>query len=69
MLPPDDRYKMEWACGAAAVNDWAHPLTTLGAIYARIWLGGGRAALKAASDRMPAPVGRAFMPLVRLLRR
>jgi CelD/BcsL family acetyltransferase involved in cellulose biosynthesis len=53
MAPPADRYKLDWATGAVAVDDFASPLNVRGAIYARLWLKGGRAIAKAAAMRAP----------------
>jgi CelD/BcsL family acetyltransferase involved in cellulose biosynthesis len=60
MAPPADKYKMDWASGAVAVDDFAAPLTLPGALYVRLWLKGGRAMAKAMAGRAPAALLRAM---------
>ncbi len=60
MAPPADNYKMDWASGTVAVADFAAPLTLRGALYARLWLKGGRALAKAVAGRTPTALLRAM---------
>lgn len=60
MAPPADKYKMDWASGAVAVEDFAAALTVRGALYSRLWLENGRAIAKAVAGRMPAALLRAM---------
>jgi CelD/BcsL family acetyltransferase involved in cellulose biosynthesis len=39
LLTPADAYKLEWSDASVAVHDWAVPLSVVGKVYARVWLG------------------------------
>ncbi len=58
LLAPGDAYKMDWADGAVAVEDFAVELSRAGKLYATIYLGFVRQRLKAAITALPASVRR-----------
>ena len=68
LLAPRHEYKMEFADGTVAVDDYAIALTMGGRAYARGYLG-LRRKLKAAVEAMPAPARRAFASVIGLLKR
>jgi CelD/BcsL family acetyltransferase involved in cellulose biosynthesis len=58
LLSPADGYKLAWADAAMGVTDWVLPLSAKGWVFARLYLGLARPALKAALGAMPASVRR-----------
>jgi CelD/BcsL family acetyltransferase involved in cellulose biosynthesis len=58
LLAPADSYKARLTRNRIGVNDWALPVTLKGAVYARLYLGGVRPAIKSALSALPAPLGR-----------
>lgn len=52
-LAPRHDYKMDWADGVVAVNDYALALTARGRLYSRVYLGGIRSVAKATIARLP----------------
>ena len=58
LLSPADGYKLAWADAAMGVTDWVLPLSAKGWVYARLYLGLARPALKAALGAMPASLRR-----------
>jgi len=57
-LAPAERYKLRWADGVVGVTDWVIPLSAKGWVFARLYLGLARPALKAALGAMPASLRR-----------
>jgi CelD/BcsL family acetyltransferase involved in cellulose biosynthesis len=51
LLPPGDAYKMDWADGSIAVDDYAVARSRGGEIYARLWLRSARPWLKSVANR------------------
>lgn len=64
LLAPGDSYKMEWADGAAPVRDWAVARSALGRVYAMLYLGHARAALKQGFAILPADLRRRMVRLL-----
>lgn len=60
LMAPGDGYKKEWADGAVQVDDFAVPLTALGTIFARGYLGFARPRLKAAIAKIPLSTRKAL---------
>jgi CelD/BcsL family acetyltransferase involved in cellulose biosynthesis len=58
LLAPADGYKLDWADGVANVVDWAVPLSLKGTIYARLYLGLARPAIKKGIAALPASLRR-----------
>ncbi|MEQ1710978.1 MAG: GNAT family N-acetyltransferase [Hyphomicrobium sp.] len=58
LLAPGDAYKMDWADGAVAVEDFAIELSRAGRLYATVYLGFVRQRLKAVVTSLPASVRR-----------
>ncbi len=58
LLSPADGYKLAWADAAMGVTDWVIPLSAKGWVFARLYLGVARPALKAALGAMPASLRR-----------
>jgi CelD/BcsL family acetyltransferase involved in cellulose biosynthesis len=58
LLSPGDSYKLAWADASIGVVDWVIPLSARGWVYARLYLGLARPALKAALDAMPTSLRR-----------
>ena len=58
LLSPADGYKLAWADAAMGVTDWVLPLSAKGWVYARLYFGLARPALKAALGAMPASLRR-----------
>ncbi|MGQ0673368.1 MAG: GNAT family N-acetyltransferase [Hyphomicrobium sp.] len=58
LLAPNDTYKLDWADGTVAVQDWAVPMSAAGTAYAKFYLGRVRPALKAAVAALPQDVRR-----------
>ena len=58
LLAPADGYKLDWADGRAGVADWALALTLKGWVYARIYLGFARPAVKSTLAALPMPIRR-----------
>ena len=58
LLSPGDSYKLAWADASMGVTDWVIPLSARGWVFARLYLGLARPALKAALDAMPASLRR-----------
>jgi CelD/BcsL family acetyltransferase involved in cellulose biosynthesis len=59
LLAPADSYKVDWADGVVAVNDWSVALSLKGRIYAHLYLGLVRPAIKAVLARLPMRMRRA----------
>jgi CelD/BcsL family acetyltransferase involved in cellulose biosynthesis len=53
LLAPKAQYKMDWADGAVAVIDHAVPVSTVGRLYAHVYLGFVREQAKALVQRLP----------------
>lgn len=64
LLAPGDSYKMEWADGAMPVRDWAVARSALGRVYAMLYLGHARAALKQGFAILPADLRRRMVRLL-----
>lgn len=64
LLAPGDGYKLEWADASVAVSDWALPCSTAGRLYAALYLGHFRGALKRGLDRLPVGVRRRLTRLI-----
>ena len=60
LMAPGDGYKKEWADGTMRVDDFAVPMTVLGSIFARAYLGFARPRLKAAVAKIPLSTRRAL---------
>lgn len=60
LMAPGDGYKKEWADGAVKVTDFAVPVTVLGSLFARGYLGFARPRLKAAVGKIPLSTRRAL---------
>ena len=58
LLSPADGYKLAWADAVMGVTDWVIPLSAKGWVFARLYLGLARPALKAALGAMPASLRR-----------
>ena len=58
LLSPADGYKVAWADAATGVTDWVIPLSAKGWVFARLYLGLARPALKAALGAMPTSLRR-----------
>ncbi len=58
LLSPGDGYKLAWADAVMGVTDWVIPLSASGWVFARLYLGLARPALKAALGAMPASLRR-----------
>ena len=58
LLSPADGYKVAWADAAMGVTDWVIPLSAKGWVFARLYLGLARPALKAALGAMPTSLRR-----------
>jgi len=58
LLSPGDGYKLAWADAAMGVTDWVIPLSARGWVFARLYLGLARPALKAALGAMPTSLRR-----------
>jgi CelD/BcsL family acetyltransferase involved in cellulose biosynthesis len=53
LLAPADSYKLDWADGVTGVADWALPLSLKGWVYARLYLGFAREAVKKSLAALP----------------
>jgi hypothetical protein len=60
LLAPADSYKVDWADAVTGVADWALPVSRKGWLYARVYLGLARPAVKAALGAMPMSWRRAL---------
>ena len=60
LMAPGDGYKKEWADDAIRVDDFAIPLTPLGTLFARGYLGFARPRLKAAVAKIPVKLRKAL---------
>jgi CelD/BcsL family acetyltransferase involved in cellulose biosynthesis len=60
LLAPADGYKLDWADAVTGVTDWALPLSLKGRLYARLYLGLARPAVKATLEVLPASLRRAL---------
>jgi CelD/BcsL family acetyltransferase involved in cellulose biosynthesis len=58
LLSPADGYKLAWADAVMGVTDWVIPLSAKGWVFARLYLGLARPALKAALGAMPTSLRR-----------
>jgi CelD/BcsL family acetyltransferase involved in cellulose biosynthesis len=58
LLAPADGYKLDWADATAVVADWVLALTVKGWVYARIYLGFARPAVKSTLAALPMPIRR-----------
>jgi CelD/BcsL family acetyltransferase involved in cellulose biosynthesis len=58
LLPPAAPYKARLAHAEIGVTDWAVPTSLAGAVYARLYLGFARPAMKAALAALPVPLRR-----------
>jgi CelD/BcsL family acetyltransferase involved in cellulose biosynthesis len=58
MMAPGDPYKMDWCDKSETVIDWVKPLSAIGTLYARVYLGFLRSRLKSALKSMPQPLRR-----------
>jgi len=58
LLSPGDGYKLAWADASMGGTDWVIPLSARGWVFARLYLGLARPALKAALGAMPASLRR-----------
>ena len=58
VLSPADGYKLAWADAAMGVTDWVLPQSAKGWVFATLYLGLARPALKAALGAMPASLRR-----------
>lgn len=58
LLSPADGYKLAWADAVIGVTDWVIPLSARGWVFARLYLGLARPALKAALGAMPTSLRR-----------
>lgn len=66
LLAPGDGYKLEWADNAIVVCDWAAPISLRGRIYAAVYLGIIRTALKRGVEAMPVGARRRLMSMLDL---
>lgn len=64
LLAPGDGYKLEWADGSTTVRDWAAPISVLGRLYAFVYLGHIRTALKRGVEALPVGARRGLMSLL-----
>jgi len=60
LMAPGDGYKKEWADGAVRVDDFAVPMTVLGLVFARGYLGFVRPRLKAVIAKIPLSTRKAL---------
>jgi CelD/BcsL family acetyltransferase involved in cellulose biosynthesis len=60
LLAPADGYKTDWADAATGVTDWAIPVSRKGWLYARLYLGLARPAVKATLGALPMSLRRAL---------
>ena len=60
LMCPEDAHKSEWADGVVGVRDWAAPLSSLGALYARPWICHLRPRIKHSLDHAPRLIGRLY---------
>ncbi len=60
LLAPADGYKLDWADAVTGVTDWALPLSRKGWLYARLYLGLARPAIKATLEALPMSLRRAL---------
>ncbi len=60
LLAPADGYKIDWADSVTGVTDWALPVSRKGWLYARLYLGLARPAVKAALGALPMSIRRAL---------
>jgi CelD/BcsL family acetyltransferase involved in cellulose biosynthesis len=60
LLAPADGYKIDWADAVTGVTDWALPVTRKGLLFARVYLGLARPAIKAALGALPMSMRRAL---------
>jgi len=58
LMAPGDAYKLEWADDAAAVCDWAVPISVLGRAYSTLYLGVLKSAVKRGLEAMPVGLRR-----------
>ena len=58
LLAPGDGYKLEWADAATGVSTFVAPLNPVGLVYARLYLGLARPALKKLMNLLPISVRR-----------
>jgi CelD/BcsL family acetyltransferase involved in cellulose biosynthesis len=58
LLAPGDGYKLEWADAATRVSTFVAPLNAVGQVYARLYLGLARPALKKLMNLLPISVRR-----------
>ena len=66
LLAPADDYKLGWADGCVRVDDWAHPITLRGRIYAAGYLAMARGRLKAVARELPRGLRRLCLHALRL---
>ncbi len=59
LLSPADGYKLDWADAVVGVSDWALPSSAKGWLYARVYLGLARPAIKRALGALPMSLRRA----------
>lgn len=64
-LAPKHPYKMEWADGVVAVNDWARAQTWRGAIYLHVYVAGVREGAKWLMRVLPKPVAQRLARIMR----
>jgi CelD/BcsL family acetyltransferase involved in cellulose biosynthesis len=57
-LAPAEHYKLQLADGVVGTNDWVVPLSLKGSLFARVYLGYARPAIKGALAAMPMPLRR-----------
>jgi CelD/BcsL family acetyltransferase involved in cellulose biosynthesis len=62
LLAPKAEYKMDWADGTVAVIDHAVPVSAIGKLYARVYLGFVRERAKSLIQRLPARLSRHLLP-------
>jgi CelD/BcsL family acetyltransferase involved in cellulose biosynthesis len=60
LLAPADGYKIDWADAATGVTDWALPVSRKGWLYARLYLGFARPAVKGMLGALPMSLRRAL---------
>jgi CelD/BcsL family acetyltransferase involved in cellulose biosynthesis len=58
LLAPADGYKLDWADAVTGVTDWALPVSRKGWLYARLYLGLARPAVKRAIEALPMSLRR-----------
>jgi CelD/BcsL family acetyltransferase involved in cellulose biosynthesis len=58
LLAPADGYKRDWADAVVGVTDWALPVSRKGWLYARLYLGLARPAVKSALGALPMSLRR-----------